>query len=107
MVTIDAAKALLLEDQIGSLEVGKKADVITVNLTKPHLTPKTFIPHLLTHYAQGQDVETVLVDGKVLMQKGQITSISTEEVLNLAEEEARRAFATIDLKLYSNDGGED
>lgn len=106
MVTIDAAKALGLEDQLGSLEVGKKADIITVNLAKPHLTPRTFIPRLLTNYAQGQDVDTVLVDGKVLMKGGQIQNVDKEEVIAFAEQEARQAFAHIDLNLFSNDGEE-
>ncbi len=54
------------QHQVGSLEVGKKADVILIDFDKPHLTPMTFVPQLLTYYVNGNDVDTVLVDGKVL-----------------------------------------
>jgi cytosine/adenosine deaminase-related metal-dependent hydrolase len=100
MVTIDAAKALGMDDEVGSLEVGKKADVILVDLNRPHLTPTTFVPQLLTYYVNGNDVDTVLVDGKVLMEGGKILSVDVEEVMALAREEAAKAFALVDLTPY-------
>ncbi len=100
MVTIDAAHALGMGDQVGSLEAGKKADVILIDFNRPHLTPKTFVPQLLTYYVNGNDVDTVLVDGKVLMEGGQILSVDVQEVIDLANEEAERALVLTDLKPY-------
>jgi cytosine/adenosine deaminase-related metal-dependent hydrolase len=61
MVTIDAARALGMGDEIGSLEVGKRADLITVDLNRPHLLPAGSIPRLLCHYGGGHDVDTVVI----------------------------------------------
>jgi len=98
MVTIDAAKALGMDDEVGSLEPGKKADVILVDLDRPHLTPTTYVPHLLTFYVNGNDVDTVLVDGKVLMEGKRILSVDVHEVMELAREEAEKAYALVDLE---------
>lgn len=98
MVTIDAAKALGLDDEVGSLEPGKKADVILIDLDRPHLTPTTYVPHLLTFYVNGNDVDTVLVDGRVLMEGKRILSVDVHEVMELAREEAEKAYELIDLE---------
>jgi cytosine/adenosine deaminase-related metal-dependent hydrolase len=100
MVTIDAAHALGIGDQVGSLEVGKKADVILVDFNKPHLTPMVGVPQLLAYYVNGNDVDTVMVDGKILMEDRKILSVDVQDVLDLANEEAGRAFAHIDLEPY-------
>ena len=97
MVTIDAAKALGIDKQVGSLEKGKKADIILIDLDQPHLTPETYLPHLLTYYVNGNDVDTVLVDGKILMKNKTITSVNKDEVLELARTEAEKAFERVEL----------
>lgn len=97
MVTIDAAKALGMDGEVGSLEEGKKADVILVDLNRPHLTPTTYVPHLLTFYVNGNDVETVIVNGEVLMEEGKIWSVDVQEVMELARTEAEKAFDLMDL----------
>jgi cytosine/adenosine deaminase-related metal-dependent hydrolase len=89
MVTIDAAAALGMEDEVGSLEVGKKADVAVVDLRQPHLTPSWMVVHQLIYHATGADVETVVVDGKVLMEQRRILSVNPGEVLDLATREAQ------------------
>ena len=100
MVTIDAARALGMEDEIGSLEVGKKADVITVDLNQPHLTPKTFVPTMLAYYVRGKDVDNVIVNGQVLMEGGAIESVDVQEIMDMATEEAAKSFARVDLEPY-------
>jgi len=100
MVTIDAARALGLGDQIGSLEPGKKADLILLNGARPHLTPLVAVPRLLAFYATGHDVDTVVVDGRVLMQGGKVKSVDEEEVVARAQEAAARAFARFDPAPY-------
>ena len=92
MVTIDAAKALGMGDEVGSLEVGKRADLITVNLNQPHLTPRTFLPQQLAYYATGQDVSEVWVEGKQLLKEGRVLGVDVEGALELAREEARKSF---------------
>ncbi|MEM3452577.1 MAG: amidohydrolase family protein, partial [Candidatus Hadarchaeum sp.] len=71
MATINGAAALGLQAELGSLEVGKKADLIIVDLRKPHLSPMHDIVSHLVYSASGSDVDTVIVDGKILMEKGE------------------------------------
>ena len=97
MVTIDAAKALGMDHETGSLEAGKKADIILVDMDKPHLTPVTYVPHQLAFYVNGNDVDTTIVDGKILMENGKVISVDPKEVMELAREEAQKAFDLMDL----------
>ena len=104
MVTIDAAHALGIGDQVGSLEYGKKADVILIDHNRPHLTPLAFVPQILTYYVNGNDVDTVLVDGRVLVEGGRIQSVDVQEVLDHAHEASARAFEGFDLDPYRQMG---
>jgi len=98
MVTIDAARALGMERDIGSLEVGKKADVILVDLRKPHLMPLHMPLYRIAYYANGSDVDTVIVDGRVLMRAREVLSVDEPEILDTAHAEAERALERADLK---------
>lgn len=100
MVTIDAAKALGLDHLIGSLQVGKRADIILVDLSKPHLIPDRMVPRMLAYYATGNDVDTVLVDGKVLMQGRKVKSVDEQAVLEMARVESDLAFGRLDITPY-------
>lgn len=93
MVTSDAAKALGMADEIGSLEAGKRADIITVDLRKAHLTPLTSLAYLLVHYTTGADVETVIVDGKILKHGDSLIQMDESDVINAAIVEAKAAFS--------------
>ena len=91
MATIDNAKALGIENEVGSIEVGKKADLILVELKQPHLTPLVERPkfNLLSHlvYAvSGRDVDTTIVDGRVVMHHRNVLTVDEAEVLRKAEE---------------------
>jgi 5-methylthioadenosine/S-adenosylhomocysteine deaminase len=80
MVTTGAAKALQMEDQIGSLEVGKKADLLILKPNQPSpLLPQLFYDTLIND-VNGSDVETVLVDGKVVVEDGNLVNIDEDEV---------------------------
>ena len=85
MVTIDAARALGLEAEIGSLEAGKKADIILVDLFKPHLMPLNMPVYRITSFASGADVCTTIVDGRILMEDGKVNSVDEVEVMELAQ----------------------
>lgn len=88
MITIDAAKALGWDDELGSLEPGKKADIAIINLRQPHLTPNWMIVHRLIHEAVGHDVETVIVDGRVVMEDRRVQTVDEEAILDAANQEA-------------------
>lgn len=100
MVTIDAARALRMDHLIGSVEPGKRADLILIDLAQPHLTPQTLLPWQLALYANGHDVDTVLVDGKILKQGKRVVAVNEEEIIGLAQEQAERAFTRMDVKEY-------
>lgn len=85
MVTIDAARTIGLEHEIGSLEVGKKADIILVDLFKPHLMPLNMPVYRVTAFANGGDVTTTIVNGKVLMEAGKVTTVDEAEVMEAAQ----------------------
>jgi len=88
MATIDGAKALGLEKTVGSLEVGKKADVILIDFKKPHLTPIHDFYANIVYSASGSDVDTVIVDGKLLMENRDVKTLDEEEVMLKAQKTA-------------------
>ncbi|MEM3653962.1 MAG: amidohydrolase family protein, partial [Candidatus Bathyarchaeia archaeon] len=83
--TINGAKALGLENEIGSIEPGKKADIIMIDLKKPHLTPCFNPISNLVYAAQGSDVDTVIIDGKVVMRKRRVLTMDEKKILKEAE----------------------
>ena len=98
MVTVDAARALGLEKEVGSLEAGKKADVILVDWFRPHMVPMNMPLYRIAYFANGNDVSTVIVDGRVLMRDRRVLSVNETEVLELAEREARAAIRRTGLE---------
>ena len=84
IATINGAKALGMDNKIGSLEIGKKADIITINLDKPHLTP-IYNPYSHLVYAINScDVDNVIINGKIVMQNGEVLGMDEEEALREA-----------------------
>ena len=88
MCTIDGARALGLESEIGSLEVGKKADVILLDLRRPHLAPANMPEFRAVYFANGNDVHTVIVDGKILLRDRKALTVDEDAVLDAADREA-------------------
>jgi len=80
MACLDAAKALGMEDRIGSLEPGKCADVIVIDLDRPHLTPMYDVASHLIYAARASDVRDVLVNGKVVVRGGRATSVDEDRI---------------------------
>ena len=93
MCTIDAARALGLAADLGSLEVGKKADIILLDGRKPHLWPPVMPLNRITHFANAADVATVIVDGRVLMDGRQVPHLDAGAILDDAQAQADAAFA--------------
>lgn len=85
MATIDAARALGMDGEIGSLEVDKKADAIIIDLAKPHLYPLNMPLYRIACFANGADVDTVIADGKLLMQGRKVSSVDEIKVLENAQ----------------------
>jgi 5-methylthioadenosine/S-adenosylhomocysteine deaminase len=100
MITIDAAHALGVGDEVGSLEPGKAADLITIDLQQAHLTPATALPHLLVQYATGRDVTNVIASGELLLMNGVHQKIDLDEVLARARHEAGLAYGRFDVRPY-------
>lgn len=88
MATIEGAKALGLQDLTGSLEPGKKADVILLNTHKPHLTPMYNPASHLVYAARGSDVTTSIINGKVIMEDRKLLSIDVDEIIARAREKS-------------------
>ena len=89
MATINGAYAMDWEDEIGSIEVGKKADIVLVDLDKPHLYPRHNIISSIAYSAQGSDVDTVIIDGKIIMEKRIIKTLDVEKIMYMAEKQAK------------------
>ncbi|MBN9031947.1 MAG: amidohydrolase family protein [Rhizobiales bacterium] len=98
MCTIDAARVLGLDHEIGSLEPGKKADVILVDLRRAHLYPAHMPEYRVTYFANGNDVHTVLVGGKVLLRNRVALYVDEDAVLDAAHREAELMIDRLDLR---------
>jgi 5-methylthioadenosine/S-adenosylhomocysteine deaminase len=95
MATIEGARALGLGDQIGSLEEGKKADLILVDLTSPTMVPvlrrpvRNIVPNLVLS-ATGEEVSMSIIDGKIVYEDGKILTIDEDEALAYAQKSAEQ-----------------
>jgi 5-methylthioadenosine/S-adenosylhomocysteine deaminase len=86
MATINGAIGVGLQNEIGSLEVGKRADVVLVDLRRPHFAPLHSVVSHLVYSAVGSDVDTVIVDGKVVMRDRKVLTLDEGRVLERAQE---------------------
>ncbi len=88
MATINGARALMLDKMIGSIEVGKRADIIVVDAWKPHWKPLNNPVSHLVYSAMGSDVKHSIIDGKLVMFNRKILTFNEEEVLEKADKAA-------------------
>src|SRR5712692_3726721 len=89
MATIDGARALVLDKEIGSLELGKRADVILVDLAQTHSLPaRDDVVSALVYSAGSSDVRTTIIDGRVVMRAGQLLTLNEAYVIAEANREA-------------------
>jgi cytosine/adenosine deaminase-related metal-dependent hydrolase len=100
MATLGGARAMGLEDQIGSLEVGKRADFVVMDMDKPHLTPAPDPVSTLVCSGTGKDVRMVVIDGKIIVRDGKVLTLDEDRILDEANERARDLYkrAGIDFK---------
>ncbi|KIN73294.1 amidohydrolase family protein [Sulfitobacter guttiformis] len=111
MCTIASARALGMEGRIGSVEVGKDADLTVVDLRRAHLYPLNMPVHRLVCFANGNDVDTVLVGGQVVLRMGRPTRVDEAEILDDANAQAAQMITRIggqnDLELPSDFWGQE
>jgi 5-methylthioadenosine/S-adenosylhomocysteine deaminase len=86
MATIDGARALHMEKEIGSLEAGKKADLILISLDEPNAVPMYDVYAQIAYSLKGSDVETVVIGGRVVMRDHKLLTVDEPAVLQKARE---------------------
>lgn len=96
MCTIDSARSLGLSDSIGSLEPGKKADLIVIDTQKPHLTPMYQPESHLVYAARGSDVDSVIINGKIVLENRKLNFMDIEAIMK----NVRDIADTIRTKIY-------
>ncbi len=93
MATLQGAKALGLEGEVGCLQEGARADIITVDLSQAHSTPNAVDPvSTLVYSGQSRDVRDVIVDGRVLMRQRRMLRVNEGAILR--ESSKRRASSS-------------
>ncbi|MEM3580730.1 MAG: amidohydrolase family protein, partial [Candidatus Bathyarchaeia archaeon] len=90
MATLDGARALCWENEIGSIEAGKKADLVIINFEKPHLCPLYNEFSHLVYATKSADVETVIINGKIVMENRRPTTLNVEKIMKMVEKAKNR-----------------
>jgi 5-methylthioadenosine/S-adenosylhomocysteine deaminase len=91
MATLNGAEAFGMEDEIGSLRPGKKADITVVNLRAPHIAPIRDPVTALVYFAHSSDVDTVIVDGKIVLDNRVVKTVDEDAVLEKVQAHASEA----------------
>lgn len=85
MATINGARALGLGAETGSIEIGKQADLVLLRFDRPPVQPSSDVPAMIVYGASARDVDTVLVDGRVVVHGGRVLTLDEREVVAAAE----------------------
>lgn len=101
MATIDGAKALNWDCELGSIEPGKKADIILVDVKKPHAIPMYNEVSHLVYAVKSSDVETVIVDGRIIVENRKIKTVKIEELIEQFLKARNRLLEKAELTLYT------
>ncbi len=99
--TMGSARALRIDDKVGSLEPGKHADLFIINSSRAHLVPNLRIVSAFVHNGQAGDVESVMIDGKWVMRDREVLTIDEPRVVEAAQEVGTRAWQKL-LEHYPN-----
>jgi 5-methylthioadenosine/S-adenosylhomocysteine deaminase len=98
MATIDGARALHLEKEIGSLETGKKADIILISLHEPNAVPMYDIYAQLAYSLKGNDVRSVIIGGKFVMQDHLLLTVDEQKVMDKARQYGKQVKASLGME---------
>ena len=85
MATVNGSKIVGMENQLGTLEIGKKADIILVNLKKPHIMPIHNITENIVYCANAGDVDTVIINGKIIMENREVKTVNENHIIEKVE----------------------
>ena len=88
MATIDGAQAMRLDKEIGSIEIGKQADMIVVDVSESHAAPTGDVVSALVYSAQASDVRATIIDGRVVMRDRELLTLKEASVIEVAQREA-------------------
>lgn len=99
MATINGARALGLEHEIGSLEVGKKADLVVIDFNRLHTTPSMNPVSTLVYAATGGEVDMVVVDGKIVVEQGQLLTMDENEIMAQARTHATALYRRAGIEI--------
>ncbi len=97
MATIDGARALHMEKEIGSLEKGKKADVILISLNEPNAVPMYDVYAQIAYALKGSDVETVMIGGQFVMKDRKLLTVDEEAAITKAREYQRSVAGSLGM----------
>ncbi len=98
MATIDGARALHMDKDIGSLEAGKKADLILMNLDEPNAVPMYDVYAQIAYSLKGSDVDTVVIGGRVVMRERKLLTVDEPQVLEKAREYGKSVKASLGME---------
>ena len=101
MATIDAAKALMWDKEIGSLEEGKKADLIVVDTKRSNWAPLhdfSLVPSLV-YSGEGADVETVIINGQIVMENRKIKTLNVDDIIDQAQRKTEKLLQKLPYKI--------
>jgi 5-methylthioadenosine/S-adenosylhomocysteine deaminase len=98
MATIDGARALHMEKEIGSLEAGKKADIVLISLDEPNAVPMYDVYAQIAYSLKGSDVETVIIGGQVVMRERKLLTIDEPRVLEKAREYGKSVSVSLGMQ---------
>jgi 5-methylthioadenosine/S-adenosylhomocysteine deaminase len=97
MATIDGARALHMDREIGSLEAGKKADFLIIGLSAPNAVPMYDVYSQLAYSLKANDVETVVIGGRVVMRNHQLLTVNEAQAVAKANEYKQKIAASLGL----------
>jgi cytosine/adenosine deaminase-related metal-dependent hydrolase len=102
MATINGARAMGIEDQVGSIEAGKRADFIVIDLDAPHLTPVWNPVATVVRSAVGSDVDTVVIDGQIVVQGGKALTLDEEAIVEDVRQRYKAVAKRADIEKYGS-----
>ena len=111
MATIEGAAAIGMADEIGSLEAGKKADIIAIRTSTPRMTPIVVglnggnLHHNIVHAVQGGDVDLTMIDGKMIVEDGRLLTANLPDLIAAVHAAAPDLFARRASWLAANKTG--
>ena len=98
MATIDGARAIHMEKEIGSLETGKKADIVLISLDEPNAVPMYDVYAQIAYSLKGSDVETVIIGGKIVMRDRKLLTVDEPAVVEKAREYGKQVKTSLGME---------